>query len=259
MTRTIRAELAKLATLRMTYGMLVAAAGVTALFTSLQARRSGNRVPPISTMAGLSTVTTAHAIGMMLAAVLGVIAANGEFRHNSATSTYLATPNRSKVLLAKIVAILPFGALYGIVAGAISTGVGLAFVAGRGDEVTLSSAALTGHIFGAAVGAAALAAIGVAVGSLVRSQIAAVIGVFIWCLVIESVVGANVTSVRPYLPYTASTTLGGAKLGAAAFGPQFQISGQSPLPFIAALLVLVAIGAVVAAVAARTVVRADIQ
>jgi ABC-type transport system involved in multi-copper enzyme maturation permease subunit len=259
MTRVVRTELAKLATLRMTYGLLASAAVVTALFTSLQSKRAGNRVAAISTHAGLATDTTAHAIGLLLAAVLGVIAASGEFRHGSATLTYLATPNRRRVLLAKIVAILPFGALYGLTAGVVSTGVALSFVSAKGDHVTLSTSALIGHILGAGVGAALLAAIGVVVGSLVRSQIAGVIGVFIWCLVIESVVGANVTSIRPYLPYTAASTLGGAKLGAAAFGPGFRISGQSALPFVGAALVLVAIAAVLAAVADRSALRADVQ
>ena len=41
---------------------------------------------------------------MILAAVLGVIVASGEFRHTSATLTYLATPDRRRVLGAKAVA-----------------------------------------------------------------------------------------------------------------------------------------------------------
>lgn len=65
--------------------------------------------------------------------------------------------------------------------------------------------------------AALLAAIGVALGSLVRSQLAAVIGVFVWALVIESIVGGLFNAAQPYLPYTAATALAGSKPGSAAF------------------------------------------
>ena len=89
MNRLIRAELLKLHTMRVTYGLLAAAVAVTALFASLEASRTGRRVAPISTAAGLSSVTTATGVAMILAAVLGVIVTSGEFRYGSATLTYL--------------------------------------------------------------------------------------------------------------------------------------------------------------------------
>jgi ABC-type Fe3+/spermidine/putrescine transport system ATPase subunit len=73
---------------------------------------------------------------------------------------------------------------------------------------------------------ALLAAVGVGIGSLFRAQLAGVIGVFVWCMVIESILGGSVSAIRAYLPYTAATTLGGAKLGAGAFGPGYSVSSQ---------------------------------
>jgi ABC-type transport system involved in multi-copper enzyme maturation permease subunit len=258
MIRMIRVELLKLRTMRVTYGLLLAGAVVTGLFATLQASKGERRVGPVSTAAGLGTVTTASGVTMVLAAVLGVIAISGEFRHASATLTFLAAPHRARVLAAKAIAAAVPGFGYGMVGGVVATAVGLGFVAGRGDSVTLGTATMIGHVLGAGLGAALLAALGVACGALLRSQLAGVIGVFVWCLVVESVVGANVSSIRPYLPYTAASTLGGAKLGAAAFGPGYSISGQSPLPFLAAAALVVAIGAVCASVAARTSLRADV-
>jgi hypothetical protein len=195
---------------------------------------------------------------MILAAVLGVIVTSGEFRHTSATLTYLAVPKRSRVLAAKSVAAAVVGGVYGLAAGIVSTIVGLSYVAAQGDRITLGTAALVGHIAGAGAGAALLAALGVAVGSLIRAQLAGVIGVFVWCMVIESVLGGSFTSLRPYLPYTAATTLGGAKLGAAAFGPSYAVSTQAALPFIAAAALVAAIAVAVSLVAERTTVRRDI-
>ena len=72
---------------------------------------------------------------------------------------------------------------------------------------------------------------------------------------IESVVGGLFLSLRPYLPYTAATTMAGAELGNAAFGPAHGISGGGPLPFIAAAVLITAVAAVISFLAARTTVR----
>lgn len=261
MTRLIRTELLKLTTMRLTYALLAVAAALSALFSLLeinQAGASGTSVPPISTADGLRTVTTVTGFAMLFAAVLGSIVANGEFRHSTATLTYLATPRRARALAAKTVAAISVGAFFGLAAGIIATGVGLIFVAVHGDHVALSAGTLVAHIAGAVVGAALLAALGVAVGSLVRSQLATVIGIFVWAIIIESVIGGLYTTVRPYLPYTAATTLAGAKLGGAAFGPAHGVNGGGPLPFIAAAALIAAIGAATALVASRTTLRRDI-
>ena len=48
--------------------------------------------------------------------MLGVTISSGEFRHQTATLTYLATPNRTRVLAAKAVAAAAGGAVFGLVA-----------------------------------------------------------------------------------------------------------------------------------------------
>jgi ABC-2 type transport system permease protein len=260
-TRLIRTELLKLRTMRLTYGLLAVAAALSALFALLENNRAGRSqsgVPSLSTAAGLATVTTVTGFAMLFAAVLGAIAASGEFRHATATLTYLATPRRGRVLAAKTVASAAVGALFGLAAGIIDTGIGLIFAAAHGDRVALSAGALAGHIAGATAGAAVLAALGAALGSLVRSQLAAIIGIFVWAVVIESLIGGLYTSVRPYLPYTAATTLAGARLGNAAFGPAHGLNGGGPLPFAAGLALLAALTAVISLAAARLTLPRDI-
>lgn len=258
MNRLIRTELLKLQTVRVTYGLALAAGGITALFAALEATRAGHKVAPISTAAGLATVSTATGVAMVLAAVLGVIASSGEYRHTTATLTYLATPNRSRVLAAKSIASAIVGFAYGLIAALVATATALIFVATHHDHVTLGAGTFAGHILGAGLGAAFLAAVGVAVGSLVRAQVAAIVGVLVWCMILESILGGSITAIRPYLPYTAASTLGGAKLGAAAFGPGYSVSGQHALSFIAGAGLTAAIAALLALVAARTTVRHDI-
>ena len=261
MIRLLRIEWLKLRTMRTGLGLLATSAALTALFASLEASRAGNGkngVAPLFTASGLGTVTTVTGWSMIFAAVLGVIVASGEFRHHTATLTYLGIPDRRRVLVAKGMAAAGAGVIFGLVSALIATGVGLIFVAGHGYHVALGSGTLVAHIAGAVVGAALFGAIGVGIGSLLRSQLAGVIGVFVWALVIESIIGGLFTSVRPYLPYTAATTLAGIKLGGAAFGPAHGLSGGNPLPFAAAAALVLGVAAVLDVITVRTTLRRDV-
>ncbi|HEX3824842.1 MAG TPA: ABC transporter permease [Mycobacteriales bacterium] len=258
MTRLIHTELLKLRTTRVTYALLATALSVTALFTALSATVGQSTARPIAGIAGQAAVTTTSGFAMIIAALLGALAATGEFRHSSATLTFLAIPDRPQVLAAKAAAGAAVGAGFGLLAALTTTAIGLGVIVGKGDHVRIGAGALVGHVAGAALGAALLAAIGVAIGMLVRSQLATVIGVFVWCLVVESILGDLVHAVRPYLPYTAATTLGGTRLGSAAFGPGYEIGTQPALPFIATAALLLAGAVAVAFLAARTTLRRDV-
>jgi ABC-2 type transport system permease protein len=261
MIRLIRIEWLKLRTMRTGFGLVATSAALTALFASLEASRAGNGksgVAPLFTASGLGTVTTVTGWSMIFAAVLGVIIASGEFRHYTATLTYLGNPDRRRVLVAKGLAGAGAGAIFGLVSALIATAVGLIFVAGHGYHVALGTGTLVAHMAGAAVGGALFGAIGVGIGSLIRSQLAGVIGVFVWTLVIESIVGGLFTSIRPYLPFTAATTLAGIKLGGAAFGPAHGVSGGGPLPFVAAAALVGGVAVLLDVVAARTALTKDV-
>jgi ABC-2 type transport system permease protein len=209
---------------------------------------------------GLTSVVAGGTWAMLMAAVLGSTLSSGEFRHSTATLTYLTTPQRSRVLAAKTIAAALVGAVFGLVGYLIALGVGLGFVAAKGSTVPVGDATLIRYGLGHIVAAALLAAIGAAVGSLVRSQLAVVIGVFVWTIVIESIIGGLVNSVQPYLPYTAATTLGGTQLGGAAFGPAHGASSSAAaLPFAAATALLAGLAILVSVVAARTTVRRDVS
>ncbi len=157
MTTLIRIELLKLHTTRVTYGLLATSTGLTVLYSLLAAARASTKavkaapVAPLSTASGLGTVTTTTSFALLFAAVLGVIVTSGEFRHGTATLTYLGFPNRNRVLAAKFAAAAGVGAILGLVAGVVATVMGLAFVAVKGDSVTLGKPTLVAHIVGAAL------------------------------------------------------------------------------------------------------------
>jgi ABC-2 type transport system permease protein len=253
MTRLVRTELLKLRTIRLPLGLLATAAGVTALMTVIESSRAGGpghmAIPPLDTETGLTAVLTSTGFAMLMAMVFGVVVASGEFRHGTATATYLGTPDRARVLLAKAAAAALFGLLFGLVGAAVASGVGLAFVAAKGYEVTVAGATIARYAAGAVLGTGLLAAVGVGVGSLLRAQVGAVVAVFAWGFVVEQLLAGQFDGLAPYLPYTAATTMAGATLG----------GGVDPLPFAAAAALVAATATLLSMVAARTTVRGDIS
>jgi ABC-2 type transport system permease protein len=261
MTTLVRVELLKLRTTRLTFGLLGTAIGLTVLFSILEASLAGTAGnAPLPTPAGLDAVITGGIWSLLFAAIAGVTMSSGEFRHATATATYLAEPARGRVLTAKAVAAAGAGAVFGLAGWLISTGVGLGFLAAHGARVPVSAATIARYGAGHLIAGALLAAIGVCLGSLVRSQLAAVLGILLWSVVVESVIGGLFHPVQPYLPYTAATTLAGSTLGGAAFGPAHGVSSSaSPLPFAAATALLAAVAIVTGWIAARTTVGRDVS
>jgi ABC-2 type transport system permease protein len=252
MTLSVRTELLKLRTMRLPLGLLATAAGLTALVTILGAATAGGSghmaPPPLNTAAGLTEMLNRSGFALLLAAVFGVTVASGEFRHGTATATYLATPDRVRVLIAKATAAAVVGMAFGLVAAGLTTGISLAFVAAKGYDVALAWGTIARFGAGAILGSGLLAAVGVGLGSLLRSQLAAIVTVFAWGLVVEQVIGGLFDSTQAYLPYTAASTMAGATLG----------GGTSPLPFAAAAALVAGVAALLSAVAARTTVQSDI-
>lgn len=260
MTTLVRVELLKLRTTRTAGGLLATAAGISLLWCLLEASRAGkvSAVPPLSTAAGQTAIITGGVWSLLLATVLGVLVTSGEFRHSTVTSTYLATPDRQRVLAAKAIASAIAGAVFGFAAWLVATGVGLGYAVAQSDHVLISDATLARYASGHVLAGALLGAAGAGLGALIRTQVAAVILVFVWGIIIESLIGALFTTIRPYLPYTAATTLSGTPLGDASFGAARDVGGGSALPFAAAAALVAAVGLVLLITAGRTTVRRDV-
>jgi ABC-2 type transport system permease protein len=259
MTRLVRIELLKLSTTRLAYALLATVAGLTALDTVVHATGAGSgKFAQLNTAAGLTDVLTISGPSLLMALVLGLTVASGEFRHQTATLTYLACPKRARVLLANAIAAAVVGLVFGVVGSAVATGTGLVFVAGHGYPVALSGTTIARYIAGAAVGSALLATVGVGLGSLIRAQLPAVIGVFLWGFFGESLLSNGFNAVGPYLPFTAATTLAGSPLGRSGFGFP-NTSSVSPLSFAAAVGLIAGVAIVLSAAAAKTTVRQDIS
>jgi ABC-type transport system involved in multi-copper enzyme maturation permease subunit len=250
-TAVIRAELAKLATVRLPLGLLGIAALLAAAMSLLTALQAGSGAAmadaSLSTAAGLAGVLSTTYFAMIMAMVLGITVSTGEFRHATATATYLAAPRRERVLAAKAIAAFGSGLLFGLAGGAITTAAGLSAAAVRGYPVALGAGTIARYGAGAILGAGLLASLGVGLGMLIRSQLGAIITVFVWAFAAENTIGGLSHAIAPYLPFMAATSLAGSPP-----------PGGHRLPFLAAALLVAGITAVTCVIAARTSLRADI-
>jgi ABC-type transport system involved in multi-copper enzyme maturation permease subunit len=250
-TAVTRAELAKLATVRLPLGLLGIAALLTAAMSLLTALQAGSTAAmadaSLSTAAGLAGVLSTTYFAMIMAMVLGITISTGEFRHATATATYLAAPRRERVLAAKAIAAFGAGLLFGLAGAAVTTAAGLGAAAARGYPVALGAGTIARYGAGAVLGAGLLASLGAGLGMLVRSQLGAIITVFVWAFAAENTIGGLSHPIAPYLPFMAATSLAGSPP-----------PDGHPLPFLAAALLVAGITAVTCVIAARTSLRADI-
>ena len=249
MMNLVHAELLKLRTTRMFYGNALAALAFVPLFVAIAIQTAGGegRGAPLDTSEGLRNVLSTASSGSLMVLMVGIMVMAGEFRHGTATSTFLVTPDRRHVVGAKLIASTLVGAGLAIVASVLSLAVAVPWLTAKDVSVDLLSADV-GLVLLGAIGATALyGLIGVGVGSLVRNQTAAVVGTLVWVLVVETSLVGFVPQVGRWFPGGATTALTGEAAPSGGL-----------LPAWAGGLLLGAYGLGFAAAGLRFVVRRDV-
>lgn len=192
MIRLVRAELRKLFSTRLWLWLLLAAAALAALFTSLMivfSTEAGTWTHPLDSAAGQRTLFgSGQGAVASLMMVLGAVAITGEYRHRTATATFLATPRRGRVLTAKLVTftIVPIG--YAAVVLGVIAAVATPWLAAKDITLSLTGDGIPGTMLGVVAVAVLYGLIGVGLGALLREQVATVVGVLIYLYVVEPVV-----------------------------------------------------------------------
>jgi len=139
-------------------------------------------------------------VGYLFALLLGVLIITTEFRHKTVTTTFLITPRRPRMVVSKLL----FAALAGIglailVLAVTVIGGGITIVAKGG-----SFSPLIHQIPAVAPGVILVFAlcglVGVGVGSLITNQVAALIVVLGWFLIVENIISGIWPGTTKWLP-----------------------------------------------------------
>src|SRR4029450_3425769 len=141
MNNQIASEFRKLRTTRSIYAMLAGLAagvalGVVAIVTD---GRPGALSAPLERQAFLHVSLT---IAPLFGLLLGLRSFTDEFRYGSIVPTLLASPNRRRVLGAKLVATAGGGVALTLAATAVSIAIGVPLLVAKGIEITWSAPAM---------------------------------------------------------------------------------------------------------------------
>ena len=222
----LNAEIGKLLTTRIWWILAIIlvvyiafiAGGIGSLFgffSTSDSQAVQQEAPPTEFLAPIlyGSVST---FGYVFPVLLGALAVTSEYRHQMLTPTFLATPKRGIVLAAKSVALLLFGAVYGIIGVIGSFGAGAGALALFGLDTQLGESD-TWAMMGRAILALALwAVIGVGLGTLIPNQVAAIVVILAFTQFVEPTLRAVTmfaewaATVGKFLPGAASDALVGA-------------------------------------------------
>jgi ABC-type transport system involved in multi-copper enzyme maturation permease subunit len=205
MTDQLLAELRKMRSTRTNLGLLVGMVGLillTVLLTGFISKK-----PELADVENQYAVLSAGTSAALFAALIGVMAITGEFRHGTIRPTFVVTPHRSRVIVAKVLSSLLMGVLFGLAAIALSFGIGYAVLAVRDIPLALSTGDVLWLVLGTPVLTAGWAALGVGFGAILRNQVFAVIGLIVWAMIIDNLIRGLVPTVGGYTPVGASAAI----------------------------------------------------
>jgi hypothetical protein len=217
----MRAEWLKIVSTRTWLGIVIASFVFTAMTVFAYAQIAGTLgIPTLDEVALMNLLYGGSATGVALALILGVVGATAEYRYGTIDHTYLFSPKRSRVLIAKFLVHAFIGALVGLASFGLAYLATEAAVAGKSHAIIETADLIS-------IGIATVAAfsiytmLGVAFGSLVRNQLIGVAATFGWIFIFERLMVVFTPDLGKWLP-------GGAVNG--LFGVTAILNGEEYLP-----------------------------
>jgi ABC-type transport system involved in multi-copper enzyme maturation permease subunit len=197
--RLIRAELTKIRTTKTWWLFVIGIVAVTALAFLLNAvghhydlNPPINRVPESErdhiqaeanehrTPAGLAKIavdmmTSGQFFGLLFAMIIGILVVTNEFFHQTATTTFMTSPHRTTVVIAKAVAGMIFAALFWMVSTVLDLIATPIWLSSEHVSVSLTQWTIVQSVLLNLLAFAVWAFFGLGLGTLLRSQIGAVV------------------------------------------------------------------------------------
>lgn len=223
MGRAINAEIKKMLTTRLWWGMAIALFLCGALFALLMGlvldgeENADAGLPAMSPLQiATTTYTSGVGFGYAFLMVVGIMTIGAEYRHKTITGTLLAVPKRPQMIASKVIALLGFGAFYGLVFLLGSVALGGTILSARGLDAFPEPGTLVRNLALVLLVLGLWALIGLGLGVLIPHQVAAIlVGVGI-AFIVEPLLGfvvGRVSSgadvVKFFPSYATNAVLGG--------------------------------------------------
>jgi hypothetical protein len=240
MSALVKSELLKLRTTRLVPGLLVAFLGLIVLYVVAVVSQTDVTDLRLSPEAPFG----AAAAAVILVLMLGVTVTAGEYRHGTITATFLVSPRRERVLLAKLVAAILLGLAFAVAGVVVNVVVGWLALGVKNAGVSPFDGSVTEILGATLIGCALWSGLGAAIGAVTRNQVTAIVAAVVWFLIAEPLFGSLLHQYGDYLP--------GAALGAI-------FEGHDGLSRTGGILASLAWIALIGAVGAVLVIRDDVN
>ncbi len=183
--------------------------------------------------------------GSIFVIVSGIIGMAGEFRFGQADQTFLTTPERGRVVAAKVVAFAGLGLVFGAAAALATAVTGQLWLASQGLALPVRTSVVWLPLVGATASGILYGALGVGIGAITRNQVAAIMISLGWLMILEPSLLAAIDQVVRWFPGAAGQAL--------RRDPTDGLLSMAAGGFVLAAWVLAAV-----AVGTRRVLRADV-
>jgi hypothetical protein len=204
MNKLFVAELKKVIYLRSTWVFLVSSAAFGALNTSATAFFLGSEenfgMPGVDTVQGVESVYANAVSSYLFALIIGILIMTSEYKHGTAVATFLVSPKRHRVLLAKIAVGATAGFTVQLISYLVGVFAGFITLSFQENVATPSTSSLLNTLFACLISGFVLGIVGVGLGALIKVQVAAITGAVLWTLLVESLIILFFNDIGKYLP-----------------------------------------------------------
>jgi ABC-2 type transport system permease protein len=235
MSALLRAEIRKARSTPTIWWLLLATTAVGVVGTLAPLVAADGTARDLLTDQKLQEAMHGAAAGATLVVVAGIIGMAGEWRFGQATQTFLSSPVRRRVVIAKSAVYAGIGLLYGVAAATSATVTAWAWYRANDVTLPLERSAVWLTLVGCVAVAVLFGIVGVAIGAVTRNQVGGIVASLGWLVLLEPALFAAAPTIFRWLPGIASFSL--------RRQPSEELLGVGPaalvlLGTIAALLVL---------------------
>lgn len=209
MNRLVKTELLKLTTVRTFAGILLAGMILTLIRFAIVVFSAGKaEASPLGTASSTRDLLLSVGSSTILLLIFGVLAVTTEIRHGTIGWTFLATPIRWRVVIAKLAAVAVSSLSYLIVVSLIVLGLTIGLFMRNGLPMDVIGGELLAALGGSALGTFLYAGLGVGLGAIIRHQVAALMIPLGWFIVVENLLPSfGLNRLYAWLPGGATAAL----------------------------------------------------
>jgi ABC-2 type transport system permease protein len=194
----IRAELLKVRSTRTTLGLLLGMVALILLFSLLTGLLS--KASALTSVEHQRQLLSLGSLAGLFSALAGVLLVTSEYRYGTIRPTFLFTPRRPSVLIAKLAAGLLAGIVFGVIGEGVGFAIGYLVLDARGISFSLGGGDVALLLLGTLAATALWGAMGVGLGAILRNQVGAVITLLAWGFIVDNLLFGLVPSVGRFTP-----------------------------------------------------------